>query len=697
MKIAEYIELVKQAETPQNGRIPTPPPFEGRVEPTNPGPPPIIRKVPVESIPFVSPANSEANIAKETFVTDNGRLPATPVRDRATGMLRMPYTAEDYGVHFGRLDGTKGIFSKINPNLAFLEGTYIEPPFPLNSTPSVFERKPLSPRGFISSPTRTVTPTSARLARLGANALKAVGNTPTELINSINAPARFIDTSGLGLTFSLLEPAQTAKSRAELDAYDFIRRNGFTPTENIKFPLGFELNTHPAALSYYPYLFGEYLKESPQILPTFASFSGPAAPVAILSDMGINTPYKLMTGSNDNLLPGFWHAQGRPTRARSNREYEEEENDMSRLGELLPGILKINDKQYGLGNLFADSAGGYLDPVFQWPFGFLYRHNMSNLAKLMDKPNAVYTDEQGNTTVDYRDLFSNIFGSKGVYEQEGGRPELRYLSENDKYWHVDKLKEAAAKMGYTNDEINNAVLLYDNPNSLLYKGANLLTLMGMPAKDIYNSIHMTDIPNEPDSSIPRYLPYNYTGGPALGVPQDNPKWIRVKRQLLRRLGDQETLFKINPFFKSLKGSTNQLTPEEDEFLRNPENILSLESFPTRGLIRSWNTDTDLPDISSLKSLRESIGNLKNIINTYNGPNDPYIQGIQKQLNKKVNDYDKLKASYEQAYYLNRIARLPYNYRYAYLIDHPDLIQPFLDKYYTNEETKQRINNFLNPE
>ena len=718
MKIADYIELVKQAETvnePTGNIIPVSSlSTEGltpeQKEVANMGLNSYKNKADQVSGEVSKPAKPaiDSELYKPIIDPWTGQVVYNPIPGvKGVNNFLNNHLSPEFGkIYTGRSDGTKGWLSKIHPAL---EGAYIPPPFEIESlfpksgqkvNPDLY--KPIIDPGTGQVVYNPANPKVSNILYRGTkNIAKAVANTPFELFNSLNAPARFIDTSGLGLAFSLLEPAQAAKDRAEIDAYDLLRRNGFTPSENVKLPLGFEVNMHPGALAYYPYLVGEYLKEAPQAIPTWASFSSPAAPIAIVSDMGINAPYRWMTGSDDNLLPGFWHAQGRPTRARSNQEYEEEENELSHLGELLPGILKTNDRQYGIGNLLADSVGGYLDPVFQWPFGFWYGDRMRNLAELMERPDAVHMDEFGKTTVDYRDLFSKILGSKSVYEQEGGRPELRHLSDNDRFWHIDKLKEAAAKMGYTRDEIDNAVLLYDNPNSLLYKGANLLSLMGMPASDVYNSMYMGDIATEPGKYIPRYLPYNYTGGPALGTPQENPKWVEINKQLLRRLGDQETLFKMSPFFKALKGSKNQLSPEEEEFLNDPEKGIafakSLGKFPVQGLIRPWNSVSDLPNINSIKVLREKINSLKDIINTYKGPNDPYIQGVQKQLSKNKKSYDDIIAAYEEAYYLNRIARLPYNYRYAYLLANPERIQPFLNKYYTNEETKQRIKNFLIPE
>lgn len=772
MKIAKYIELVKKAENSNNevyrslsGSIEGLPAEQQQViefglnalreqakqngerlshftTPTRAGETP---SSPVEIDPQKVSAEIETRSPKfKRPVLDRGWNGGAPPR------LRQPFTLEDYGIHFGRLDGTRGFLSNIHPAL---EGIYVEPPFKLqklkypwkNRTVGQYLGDWLRPQAYKDW---------ARFrwnnaGKSSLNFLKSIPNAPFDTVNAVtSSPVRWADTSGMGAAFSFALPMDQARNDIETRTYDKMIRAGINPAENkttpLPFPLNYEYNFDPAVASYYyPELGTEVVKQTPNMLSEYASFSTPMFPVSIGTDLLINMPYQFFSGDDKPLLMGgLRHPDYRANRLRTDEDYEAETAELSNLGELLPDILKTNDDRYQRGNLAADITGNYFDPMLQWPFGLLYGHNMSQIAKLMNRPNAVSFDEWGRATVDYRDLLSPIFGSKGAYEQDGGRPELRYLTDEKKRQHINDLKEAAAEMGYTRGEIERAIQLYDNPNSLLYKGANLLKLMGMPAKDIYTSIYMGDIAKEP-RSIHQYItiPSNSIIGGVSDTKKENPEWQRAKDALTRQLADQETLFKINPFFAALKNSENQLSKEENEFLSNPDNIKTLDDLPIDNVMRPV-FEEDFPDTDSYRAITEAkdsavFGLLPYVARGWNpksskNVNNParllnWVGRMQKELpeaevqkelpeaedtvyplgapedwrierwNTADREREEFRVNYQTNYFLNRVARLPYQYRYAALRANPEYIKPFLDKYYTNEETKQRIFKFLVPE
>ena len=678
MKIGEYIELVKQAEIvdpTQNNATAIPLSTNGL--PADVGE---VTRGMLNNAPQSKPVQQGTPTSTSTS-SYNNPTEGNFFRniDPKTGLLRHPDapTLQNLfkrNIQFGRLDGKPGIFSRIHPDLNFLEGVYIRPPYEYVKGQRV------------------------------RNFLKSIPNSPAEIFNSgVNAPVRLADTSLMGPAFAFALPLSEAKDRIRADTYDHMLAEGYTPSENVPLTnirpfswFGYDISPDKDTNRFYdPALGREIPKQVINMGAEYASFSNPLFPINITTDLLINTPYQLVSGDPEPLLAGgLRHADSDALRLRTDEDYARDTAELEQLGELMPNVLKENDRRYRTQNAVAEIAANYIDPALQWPFGLLYGHNMSQLAKLMGRPNTVSYDDFGRAKVDYRDLFSPILGSKGSYEQNGGRPELRYMSENTKYWAIDKLVEAAAKNGYTRGEIEKAIELYTDPHSLLYKGANLLQLMAMSPEDVYGSVYMTDMAPEPEfmgqKTIRRYAPGYMNGGTF--YEDETPEWTRAKDVRARQLADQETLFKMMPFFKAIKGSKDQLSDDERAFLDNPENITELWNIPVENVVRQLFED-ELPNSDKQKRLKEKIERLNNQLSNYL-VNDDHRKGLLRQREQVKRDYKLLRENYEEANTLNQIARLPYQYRYAFLQQFPEYIEPFLGRYYTNEDTKNKIKAFL---
>ena len=517
---------------------------------------------------------------------------------------------------------------------------------------------------------------------------KSTANEAVGMLKSLfNKPIKPVDfdmfRGPIGKAFPPLIALENAKKNIEQNATDRAYLNGVNVDGD---------RTYGDYFSYLPYYYSELFKEvgrsSPSILTEGISFVNPVAPLTMTGEV-LAIPARLM-GYNGKVVPGFYHPQYQYNRISTNADWENRKNPEY----INPEQLKQNSERYGNTNYWIDNGAAYLDPVFQtagWlgdkvvdfnPFLSpirkyvtkrekpLYEHIMDNIGELRGKPTKYNVAPDGTKTVDWQDFVNGT----GWYDLNGGRPEFRNMPIEKRIEQIKPWIDKAIQNGYTRDEIEKAVERYimssGDPDveggSLLYTDANMLPLMAMSPTDIYNSMEFQNTVTDPEDikGIPRYIRKfvpGYMGSPGGYTNDENPKWLEAKKSLERRIADQKTLFKLYPFFEAIKGSPDQLTDEERELISNPANLARIQAIAA-------------PNID-----------LKDILHKI-----PIAQ-------EGSDNYDEELQSFITSHMLNRLSRLPAQQRYSYFLQYPEGLDIFLNRFYTNEDTKNKIRKFLFPD
>lgn len=656
MKIGEYIELVKQADfTDGNSQ------WEAAT------------KAPAEAPPVGEPVNIDPvqTGAKSIPSSEAGY----PPQIKSNNLPKEPW----FRMSFEHPDGSKGLEMHIRPRYKLEE----VPRFGEGRSWWQYGKDWFNPQKYYEWAKHQWNNKGKNFR----NFWKGTYNAPGNQFNALNSNVRHYEFSPLTIGFSVLGPMHEALETIQENATDKAFKDGYVPKDNIPLPLGYTVSPDwkYTLKYYYPELGRELVRETPNIITELLSFNNPTAPLNFAGDIFINPISQALTGKD--AVPGLYRPAFSQNRAKSPEEWEALKTRAAANNRkyIVDDILKLNNDAYGYGNWMVDNLAALADPAAQtggWLIDLAadtpnpipriakhlmgnpkstYEHNMSSLAKVMDKELQTNVDKYGNKTTDWQALLDFIPGVKSWYDLNGGRPEFRNVPIEQRREMVKPLIEGAIRNGYTKDEIEDAIDLYIDDNSRLYTGANKLQLMAMSPHDIYGQkLLLRNIDTVPKDKygkpLPRYYqapPANPTFGPSFNHSEkpryyNNPEWVSANFEIQRMLDDQNTLFKLNPFFKGLVGSQDQLSDEERELLSDPNGLREIQEAKVPQIDHpEWNT------IDNKEQLR--------------------------------------------TYWYKKISQMPVRDRYVYLLSNPYLIEKFLDKFYTNEGTRNKIRKFLFPD
>ena len=367
-----------------------------------------------------------------------------------------------------------------------------------------------------------------------------------------------------------------------------------------------------------------------------ASYSNPWAPVQFAESL-------INAYAGKKIFPGFYEVDyegGReltPEELKPNPRYLDENHVAS------------NYYKYHIPNNTAEAVGAYLDPFFAHT-GFKDKI-LRNWNYMMTGRPLKYLDS-AHTRVDYPDLFGPWLGSKSQNEINGRRPGIDYDNlENNPI--LDEIIYQARIKGYDEDEIQNMLIDYLDTNTtdtnalkyIAYASPEYLykLLRGPRVTELYDQLANTPAKVKQLKITPFQIAMN---GPMAGPGTlyglskepdiyeyvDNPEYERLGMQIARELQDQELIKRLYP----LMAPDKQPSPEELDFLTNVDNYF-------------------LAPETELQEPREgAVGN-------------PVM------------------------WKLRQIAKLPYQERYAQMVrlyeENPDLVEYFIQSNYPGEENK----------
>lgn len=574
MKIAEYIELVKQADLIDldgNSRATvSPPPFQGAVEPNRSGKPPVDPRVEQainsRTNPFVSSEESKRRTEAAEREYDKPKEPLRLLAEQ-TG-AKTPPSSE---VYYER--------PRINPDTKL---PYRNPKTGLMEPQSnAFLRKPGGEPGFgvtvpkfetksVDSPSylRYKDHYSNRSVGLWLKDLFSRGawkdwwnNSAKEFLKRrLNAEADFVNgqlNQELKLIprFSLPDVAFSVGLPLSEGAPHIKDK---TIQDSNKYNLGPTLTALDYAFVRTP---EEALRQAPNIAGEYLQFGvSPLAPVNMvtaLPNMVLPKYYQ---------LPSFYKMHYEDNRKRTG-EYKKDDSKYD------SNLQEKQDQIYQTPNLVADYVGAAVDPFLQWLPGYDKGFGFGLKQR---------SDGGG---IDYQAALKPIIGSESWDRLHGMR---EGYSEED----IQGLFNKAIANGFTPEEANNAMAYFRDANS---KYGNALLMMAMSPEDLYNSGWVLDNIKDatPDKSIPEYLPAPPVGfaGPSLYVPKKNPAWLKEQLRLQKLINDQQVFKELYPFYRDIVGTGKTMSDEESKFL---DSMLSL---PDEG-VKTWLTQQEMPKLSS---------------------------------------------------------------------------------------------------
>ena len=305
----------------------------------------------------------------------------------------------------------------------------------------------------------------------------------------------------------------------------------------------------------------ELARQTPNVAGEYINFGvSPLAPVnmaTMLANMALPKHYQ---------LPSFYTMHHEDNRWRTG-EYKK---DYSKYD---PDLQEKQDKIYQNPNLAADYVGAVVDPFLKWLPGYENGFGLGLKQR---------SDGEG---IDYQAALKPVFGSESWDTIHGMR---EGYSEED----IQGLFNKAIANGFTPDEANAAEAYFRNANS---KYGNALLMMAMSPEDLYNSDWVLDTIKDstPDKSIPEYLPAPPVGfaGPSLYVPKKNPAWLKEQLRRQKIINDQQVFKELYPFYRDIVGTGKTMSDEESKFL---DSMLSL---PDEG-VKEWLAQQERPNITS---------------------------------------------------------------------------------------------------
>lgn len=737
MKIAEYIELVKQAETPQNGRIPTPPPYNNIEEPTRLGPPPvdprinqIIRSQPVAQ--YTTNASLSGNQNKTAPPKATAAKPGTPQAPKNTSWSpeddprfreAMNAPAEEAPNKGGRpvpVDPrqTGAVPVATQPEVAYpsqLETKVPEGYLPQRATIQ-FPKEPkpgktpwirINPKGRLGVEFGTITKfdeipklndgrtwpewfkdfrNSEAYSRWFKHKwnnkwkyLKNFGranvNIYPETANSFNAPlSPYPEISPLTGLFAFAGPMSSAKNRMqEIATEKAMTEGGLNLSEDTSF---FDKNYRQYLKYYYPELIRESIRQIPNMGTELVSFNNPLAKLCFAEDMLVNMPLGWM--GIQPVAPGLYDIDYNRSRVRSDQDYE----DMKDNEYLFPYIDKINDQLYQYANTWADRGGAYIDPVLRH-MPMMYNYSAPQIADLFGKKLKYRTNHVGEKSIDYQDLFKDILGSVS-WDDMDGIPKLMQEDPTKFQELLNTWEEQAAMNGFTEKEIKYAL---SRANNTKYPDVNLLHMMALNPSEHYKRSWFRKRLNSADPKrIPRLRKkiwgrtMDNLRGMVYGPDKINNNLALIPQRELEENPEWTKQYLKNARIMADREVFNRLYPFFSQLGENEQ--ISPE---------------ELAFIQDPKSIEYLINNIKTLAqkNRLNKvSSDDFILILNKYGDR---DREAVFDTIQKNNFYRQLANMPYASRYVWLLKRfsPEDRQKFINTYYTDEKTKSAILDFLN--
>lgn len=564
---------------------------------------------------------------------------------------------------------------------------------------------------------------ASRVVHLGKNALKTVGNfgagmlnMPQDTVQALGHPVE-VRPSLLNLPFAAIGPLQDSYNHIVERAQEAAINDGLDLSEG-----------SPDQERYVKEYLNPRLKKDwyganagviPGVITELMSFSNPLANVNFLADMGVNMPAGLL-GQKKDVIPGLYKVKQHLTRYPTPSEIQEMREYAKREGFIDEDDPERTLNDYYLPNWATETGATWLQPLLEWPFAYtpwtkwIYDSTIRNGYQLfhgISKEPIITHDVNGNEQIDWQDF---IFG-KSFWEQRGGRPGLE-TDEGLSYTERDHrdlemtqhYQDYAAALGYTAEEIEEGLRNFKHPNSLKIKAGNQLPLMAASVQRKRELIDedlrtfSTPIPRFinkviPTMNIPLYLNPDMEEELEEQNTEENPEWREAYFKYLRRFYDQRLLMEMEPFLAEHKRIPDGLIDKYAEALGlSPEYFLQLTdsgglSFSELKLMTNKDSISDLLEIE--QELEKN--NAPISIAPISQQTLPYSSDLQAYWNYgPEQEQQRALDKYSRAYTLREISKMPAEARFLYMAQHPYLLEPFLEQYYSNDLAKQEIRNFV---